>query len=71
MWVVDPAGSTLRLAQVETGPLGGERVRVLSGLEAGDLVVVAGGHLLREGETVAPVDRDNRPLAAAPAEPAR
>jgi len=44
---------------------------VLSGLEAGDLVVVAGGHLLREGETVAPVDRDNRPLAAAPAEPAR
>ena len=33
--------------------------------KAGDWVVAAGGHLLREGEAVAPVDRDNRPVAAA------
>lgn len=72
VWVVDGPGPALRLARVDTGPLGGSRVRVLSGLEPGDLVVVAGGHLLREGEAVAPVDRDNRPLATTPAaEPAR
>ena len=28
-------------------------------------VVAAGGHLLREGEPVAPVDRDNVPVTAA------
>ncbi|HSR66151.1 MAG TPA: efflux RND transporter periplasmic adaptor subunit, partial [Xanthomonadaceae bacterium] len=36
------------------------------GLRAGDWVVAAGGHLLREGEVVAPVDRDNRPIASMP-----
>ena len=35
------------------------------GLAPDDWVVVAGGHLLREGEAVAPVDRDNRPVALA------
>jgi len=28
-------------------------------------VVAAGGHLLREGQKVTPVDRDNRPVALA------
>ena len=35
-----------------------------SGLQANDWVVAAGGHLLREGQAVAPVDRENRPVAA-------
>jgi len=38
-------------------------------VRAEDWVVAAGGHLLREGQKVAPVDRDNRPvvIAAPPA----
>src|SRR5690606_2015633 len=42
---------------VEHGPLGSESVDVRGGLRAGDWVVAAGGHLLREGEEVVPVDR--------------
>ena len=65
VWVVEPASGTLRLAPVQPGRLGQERVPVLSGLEPDDWVVTAGGHLLREGQAVAPVDRDNRPVKLA------
>ena len=41
---------------------------VQSGVEASDWVVAAGGHLLREGQKVTPVDRQNRPVLA-PAAP--
>jgi len=33
-------------------------------------VVAAGGHLLREGQVVTPVDRQNRPVLAPAAAPA-
>ncbi|HZV39097.1 MAG TPA: efflux RND transporter periplasmic adaptor subunit, partial [Pseudoxanthomonas sp.] len=33
---------------------------------ASDWIVAAGGHLLREGQAVAPVDGDNRPVMQAP-----
>jgi len=65
VWVVEPGSGALRLVPVETGRLGQSRVPVLSGLEADAWVVAAGGHLLREGQVVAPVDRDNRPVVAA------
>jgi multidrug efflux system membrane fusion protein len=35
-------------------------VPVISGLSPGDWVVAAGAHLLREGQAVHPVDRDDR-----------
>ena len=63
VWVVDPATRKLHLTPVRLGAWDEDRVPVLSGLRAGDWVVAAGGHLLREGEVVAPVDRDNRPVA--------
>ncbi len=63
VWVVDPGTRKLHAAPVRLGTYGEDSVPVLSGLSAGDWVVVAGGHLLREGEQVAPVDRDNRPVA--------
>ncbi|MGN6512863.1 MAG: efflux RND transporter periplasmic adaptor subunit [Lysobacteraceae bacterium] len=63
VWVVDAKTHALRLAPVRLGTWNEDRVPVLSGLQAGDWVVAAGGHLLREGEIVAPVDRDNRPVA--------
>ncbi len=65
VWVVDPSSSTLRLVPVQIGALGETRVPVLSGIGPGDWLVVAGGHLLREGQAVAPVDRENRPVALA------
>lgn len=62
VFVVDPATSVLRLQPVRLGPYGSERVAVLAGLGADERVVAAGGHLLRAGQKVAPVDRHNRPV---------
>jgi multidrug efflux system membrane fusion protein len=68
LWVVDPATRRVRLAPVRLGPYAEDSVPVLSGASAGDWIVAAGGHLLRAGEVVSPVDRDNRPvLDAVPA----
>lgn len=63
VWVVDPATQAVHLVPVVLGPYGSERVPVRDGLAADALVVVAGGHLLREGQQVRAVDRDNRPAA--------
>jgi len=63
VWVVDPKTAKLRLQAVRTGAYGAERVPILSGLDGHEWVVVAGGHLLRNGQQVAPVDRLNRPVA--------
>ncbi len=69
VWVVGPETQTLRSVPVELGAYGASRVPVLSGLDPEAWVVVAGGHLLREGQAVAPVDRDNRPVALIPSKP--
>lgn len=60
VFVVDPGTATLKLKPVQLGPYGDERAPVRSGLSATDWVVTAGGHLLRPGQAVVPVDRDNR-----------
>lgn len=60
VWVVDPATSTLQRRAVRIGPFAEDRVPVLSGLKADDWVVAAGVQVLREGQRVRPVDRDNR-----------
>lgn len=67
VWVVvagkdAPAHAVAREVPVVLGPFGSERVPVLEGLAPDALVVVAGGHLLREGQRVRPVDRDNRSI---------
>lgn len=67
VWVIDPKDSTLRARPVQLGPFGDEQVPVLAGLQAGDWIVAAGGHLLREGQAVTAVDRRNRPLLQAAA----
>lgn len=67
VFVVDTKTSTLKLQPVRIGAYGEDRVPVRSGLNANDWVVAAGGHLLRAGQKVVPVDRDNRPVAASPA----
>ena len=61
-WVVDPSTRKVRLVAVTVARFGQDRVRVRAGVLASDWIVAAGGHLLREGEVVAPVDRANRPV---------
>jgi multidrug efflux system membrane fusion protein len=62
VWIVDPRTGRVRLAPVKLGAYREDSVPVLAGVSAADWVVAAGGHLLREGEAVAPVDRQNRPV---------
>jgi RND family efflux transporter MFP subunit len=50
VWVV--TGETLALRPVTTGNLGNGTVEVLSGLEQGERIVIAGVHKLREGQKV-------------------
>ncbi|MDR6992177.1 efflux RND transporter periplasmic adaptor subunit [Luteimonas sp. 3794] len=70
VWVVDRAEGILRSVPVETGAYGARSVPVLSGLAPDALVVAAGGHLLREGQRVTPVDRENRPVQLQAVKPA-
>lgn len=63
VWVVNPADGTLQARTVTLGTYGPEQVPVLQGLKGDEWVVAAGGHLLREGQRVTPVDRANRPIA--------
>ena len=62
VWVVDRASATLRLQPVRIGPFAEDSVPITGGLKRDDWVVAAGGHLLRAGQKVQAVDRDNRPL---------
>ena len=72
LWVVDPVSRRVHLVPVKTGAYAEDMVPVLGGVDANAWIVAAGGHLLREGQQVAPVDRDNRPvLEAAPAAAAK
>lgn len=52
VWVVDPKTSQVKLRAVTIGPFREDGVVVTKGLEAGELVVTAGVHKLRGGETV-------------------
>lgn len=62
VFVADLKSGTVKLRPVQTGAYGPERVPVSSGLQPGDWVVAAGGHLLRDGQQVVAVDRDNHPV---------
>ena len=65
VWVVRE-GKAVRVP-VQAGQFGSGEVPVSGALKPADWVVAAGGHLLREGEAVAPVDRQNRPVTPATA----
>lgn len=62
-WVVDPATSRLQRRPLVIGAYQENQVPVLDGLHGDEWVVAGGVHLLREGQQVAPVDRDNRAVA--------
>ncbi len=62
VWTVDPKVNKARAVPVGIGPYAADGVAVLSGLKPTEWVVMAGGHLLHEGQPVLPVDRTNRPI---------
>jgi multidrug efflux system membrane fusion protein len=64
VWVADPKAGKVRRVPVKTGPYAADGAAVLAGLKPADWVVMAGGHLLHEGQDVVPVDRSNRPIVS-------
>ncbi len=52
VWLVDPAGSTVKLVPVEVGEYLEDKVAITAGLKQGDVVVRAGVHKLFAGEKV-------------------
>lgn len=61
VWILKP-DNTLNKVLVTMGEYQHDVVPILSGLKADQWVVVGGVHLLREGQKVKPVDRENRPV---------
>lgn len=62
VFVADIGSGVVRLRPIVTGAYGQDRVPVTKGLAANDWVVAAGGHLLRDGQKVVAVDRENHPV---------
>jgi len=54
-WRIDPDSMRVSRVPVELGPMTGDEVRVLSGLDGGDTIATAGVHHLREGMQVRPL----------------
>ena len=63
MWIVG-SDNIVHLVPVQAGALSEDSVPVTGNIHADAWIVAAGGHLLREGQKVQPVDRENRPVAA-------
>lgn len=60
VWVLNPTTSTIKRTTITIGTYDRETVPVLSGLRPSDWVVVAGVQLLRDGQKIQAVDRQNR-----------
>ncbi len=62
VWKVDPESSRVRLTPVRVGPFGETEVPLIEGVSPGDWVVSTGVHLLRDGQLIKPIDKQNRPV---------
>ncbi|MGB5261018.1 MAG: efflux RND transporter periplasmic adaptor subunit [Gammaproteobacteria bacterium] len=54
-WRIEPDSMQVSRVAVELGPMSGDEVRVLSGLNGGDRIAISGVHHLREGMQVRPL----------------
>jgi RND family efflux transporter MFP subunit len=54
-WRIDPDSMWVSRVSIELGPMAGDEVRVLSGLNGGDRIAISGVHHLREGMQVRPL----------------
>jgi RND family efflux transporter MFP subunit len=59
VWEVDPRTMKTRKKTVTTGAVSEDRIRILSGVKNGDIIVVRGVHRLRPGMRVKPIKADN------------
>lgn len=58
VWVVDTQNNTVSMRAVETGDLRGtDSIRVVSGLQAGEMIAVSAVNRLREGMAIRPIDK--------------
>lgn len=58
VWIIKQPDNTAHARQVTTGELTGtDQIEILAGIEAGDVIAIAGVSQLREGMQVRPVDR--------------
>lgn len=64
IWILQP-DQRIHKVPVQLGAYGRDSVPVLSGLKAGDWVVIGGVHLLHDKQRIHPVDRNNRPVKLA------
>jgi RND family efflux transporter MFP subunit len=55
VWRFDDSSSTVARAKVDIGDMSGDSIRILSGLQSGDRIAIAGAAHLREGVEVRPL----------------
>jgi multidrug efflux system membrane fusion protein len=63
VWVVDAGTHQVHLAPVEVAAYREQGVLLAGGVDVRQWIVTAGVHMLRDGEPIAPVDAQNRPVA--------
>lgn len=63
VWVLESATSTVHARPVEVAGVQGNDVRIATGVQAGMQVVVAGTHLLNEGQQVTVYQPEHAPVA--------
>lgn len=63
VWIVDTKTHAVRLAAVTVAAYREQGATLSSGIGAQDWIVTAGVHKLREGEAIAPIDAQNRPVS--------
>jgi RND family efflux transporter MFP subunit len=58
VWIVDPDSMRTTRRDVKVGPLTGQNIAILEGLEAGELIVSAGVNAVQEGMWIRPMERE-------------
>ena len=58
VWVVDPDSMRTSRRDVKVGPLTGQNIAILEGLDPGELIVAAGVNAVQEGMWVRPMKRE-------------
>jgi membrane fusion protein, multidrug efflux system len=64
-WRYDPATSTVQRTRVTVGNVAGNEIVIAEGLKAGDMIVTAGAHQLKEGQKVRLLSEVGTPAAPA------
>ena len=58
VWIVDPDSMRTSRRDVKVGPLTGQNIAILEGLEPGELIVSAGVNAVQEGMWIRPMERE-------------